>query len=127
MFERIRRRRLLAGVAAAVPATAGCIGGTPDEIPLDVENEASREWELSVQVRQAEGDEPFLDETFVLAPGDRQSAVEQLDSDETYVLFATLHDTDTQLHEEVSTGGGAVSLAIEIGEGGELRTRKTVQ
>lgn len=127
MFERIRRRRLLAGLAAAVPATAGCIGGTPDEIPLDVENEGSREWELSVQVRQAEGDEPFLDETFVLAAGDQQSSVERLDSDETYVLSATLHDADTQLHEEVSTGGGTVSLAIEIGKGGELRTRKTVQ
>lgn len=127
MDATVRRRRLLAALAAAVPTTAGCIGGTPEEIPVHLENDGSRERELSVQFRREEGVEPVFDGTFVLAADDERDEIEQLDHGETYVVTASLADVDGELHEEVSTGGGAVMLTIVIREGGELRTRMAVE
>lgn len=122
----IGRRRLLAALAAGVPATAGCIGGTPTEIPVDLENADSQEHELSIQIRRDEGSEPVFDGTFTLKAGAERDEIEVLDAGESYVLSASL-TADGELREEVSTGGGTISLTIEIGSGGELRTRKTVQ
>lgn len=128
MDSPLSRRRLLHVSTLAIIPASGCldvgVGGQPEEIPLEVENQSNQTRTLSVEFFESDTGDVLLSEAVELESDDaREFEVGPIGSQTRYTVSYEMGD---ESGEYPVSGSGLRGVQVQIREDGSIEVYHTV-